>query len=333
MSTAKTELVIDLGGANPAILQALTYLSSLKEGASLHKLLDCRHPLGVYNLSISRICDKVQKCSAALEKYWLSGQSIEELRKFENLRDNAADYMELSLYAAAEHVDDIEFIANTFFRTSYQAAKSTAVRELKRSMKPLRDRISSLANAVKHAHGRLRFYSFDFRHDGRDFCLHGFFIEGFSKGALCPSPILHSTGEVIISITSFLWNILIFVASLSLELAKFLTAIDAVEIPKLSLIGSPPFREAVIALARLPLYSLDESHPFEAVKFVLETDKLASKELRSGIYGSMLNGWSKSSDGEVKKTALSYAGDGISDKLKLVDPKQLKLQHWDVNPR
>jgi hypothetical protein len=237
----KPELVIDLDGP-AAVLQALSCLSALKSGASFHDVHDQRHPLGTYNLSVGRICDKLQKCAANLERYWLSSPTLADLDKHADFRRITIDYLELCLYAAAEHVDDVESVASSFFRTSRQAAKAAAMKQLKRAVKPLRDRIASLTNTVKHRQGRLRLFSLEFNHDSKSLCLHGFFIEGFTQGQVCPSPILHGNGEIVISITSFLWSILMYVWLISLQLEQFLVAVSAIDMQKIQPVGSPLFR-------------------------------------------------------------------------------------------
>lgn len=239
------------------------------------------------------------------------------------------DYLELSLYAAAEHIDDVETIATSFFRTNDEASRSREMRALKRSIKPLRDRISSLANIMKHDHGRLRMYAMEFRHDGRGICLFGFFVEGFKDGAVGPHPIHYGKGEAIISITAFLWSILAYLGRISTEIESFLVAIKAVDAQRPPAVGQHPLRRAVVCCARLPLYSFDDVHPFTTVRFVMHGGPSATADLSSGIYGSISNRWAKSDQHQFGGTSQMYAGDGVTRSFKIADPKRVQISHWD----
>jgi hypothetical protein len=198
----KPRVRVDVSSGAVTALEAQSLLSQLKPGASLHEKLDRRHPLGVYNVSVSRICSKLRKCCERAEAYWKAGHDIASLQSFKDLREELLDYFELSIYAAAEHVDDVEAIASSFFTDQGQFAKSREVRLFKKQLKDSRDRISSIANAIKHNQSRLRLFSQEFVHDQRLMCLHGFFVEGYSGGVIRPSPIIHGSGERVIAYSS-----------------------------------------------------------------------------------------------------------------------------------
>jgi hypothetical protein len=51
----KPEIIVDLDSECDSPLKAERYLSRLKSTKSFHELLDCRHPLGIYNVSTARI--------------------------------------------------------------------------------------------------------------------------------------------------------------------------------------------------------------------------------------------------------------------------------------
>lgn len=326
--TNKPTLVVDLHRGAPTTLIALHHLSAIKKGASFHELIDQRHPLGIYNLSIGRICDKLKKCSERLERYWLSSSLLVDLDPQVGLRHEIIDYVELCIYSAAEHVDDIESIAKSFFPDPQSYAKSSYVKALKRAIKPIRDQISTLANMLKHAHGRLRLYALEINHDSRDFCLQGFFIEGYAQGTVAPNPILHGEGEVIVSLTSLLWSIVIYLGQISEQVGQFLLSISAVDRKKISEAEFKPFRDVVIALARLPIYSLDEIHPFERVRLIIRADEMANTELKSNIYGSLLDRWARTSKMKFRNFHLMYEGDGVSRSFRIIHPRKVGLQYW-----
>ncbi|PYE87551.1 hypothetical protein [Phyllobacterium leguminum] len=315
------------GGRSP--LPALNILPSLKNGLSYHEQRDSRHPLGIYNLSIARICDKVAKCADKLEAYWQVSSSLDSMDNVNVVQGEIIDYLELTMYAAAEHVDDLEEIAKTFYKSDRESASSADVRLLKKAIKPLRDEISNFANTIKHAHGRLRLYETDFHHDGHTLRVLGFFIEGWVDGGVAPHRVLHSGGKAVLSVTSFLWNVLTYVGEMSVALAEFLTRIKACDPGIVEARDTSIFRKTAIKLARLPLYSFDDDHPFDRVKWVLSLDDKLAGETNSGIYGSLLTSWSKSGDGKFGGFRLLYAGDGITRTFKIANPTKLDLKHWE----
>lgn len=301
-------------------LPATSALSNLKEDYSYHETRDRRHPLGVYNISVARICSKIKKCAQKMESYW-SGADINAIE------DEIIDYLELSIYAAAEHVDDLEYIAGTFFKSDRDASISPHVRWLKGQIKPLRDEISKITNTIKHAHGRVRIFEIEFIHDKNSINLIGFFIEGYKDGAAAPNPVLHSDGKKVFSITSYLWGILTFIYRSSDVLREFITRIgayDGVEGGE----DAGDFRSASYSLARLPAYAFDEEHPFVSTQWRFGWDRDDNSAVRSRIYGSISAPWSMSENGTFGDSRLRYAADGVSRSFSLVAPKNLRIQHW-----
>jgi hypothetical protein len=321
--TEKPEIRIDpFDGGSP--LPAQSHLSALKESSSYHTTKDCRHPLGIYNISIVRICEKVSKCADRLELFWRN-----QPNNHADI-DEIIDYLELSLYSAAEHTDDIKEIANSFFKNKEEALKNRNLRLLNEAIKPLRDEIASFTNTIKHNHGRIRLFETTFEHDAQDpLKLLGFFIEGFKDGASSPNPILHSNGKNIISITSFLWGILTFLALSSLELSKFLQRIKAIDESKEATNDLKIFYDTVVKLTRLPLYTFDEDHPFSRAKWDIIMNEEMSQKSDSGIYGSIRNKWIKSEAGVFKDYQLRYAGDGVTKSFNLALPKKMATSHWE----
>jgi hypothetical protein len=332
MPTQKPEFLIDLDvsrGTSP--LKATGILSSLKPSALHHERHDCRHPLGIYNISTSKILRKICKCSEKLEAFQLGATHVDELEKLANIREELLDYLELCLYAAAEHVDDVEATALCFFESSSGAKKSPNVRKLKNAMNPIRGRISGVANAIKHQQSRIRLFSTNFKQAENEVCLHGFYVEKFHGGGISPSPLFHATKEKIISVTSFLWSIVTYLFSMSEALCDFIAAIDAMDhaevIPALD---NSLVHKCIVGLVRLPLYSFDEKHPFESVRYLIKGGENVQKTLDSGIYGSLLRRWSKVSSAQIgPASSLIGEGDGTTRKFALVTPNTLHIQHWD----
>jgi hypothetical protein len=166
-----------------------------------------------------------------------------------------------------------------------------------------------------------------FNHENKSIPLIGFLIEGFKDGAVGPNPILHSGGKVVISITSFLWNILTYLADMSKALATFLEGLDVKPMESTST-DSHIFKRVALKLAGLPLYSFDDDHPFNRIKWTLGIDEEMRKDAHSGIYGSLLTPWTQSQNGSFGGHRTYYAGDGTTRSFKLVQPKKLSILHW-----
>jgi hypothetical protein len=203
------------------------------------------------------------------------------------------------------------------------------VRGLKNNIKPIRSKISSYTNTIKHSQGRIRLFSGEFIHDGREMHLHGFFIDGFKNGAMCPNPVLHGNGEVIVSITAFLWSVITYLFLISKELTIFIKSIGANENVTRSDNGNSPLFQTIIALCRLPHYSFDDSSPFTNVQVSFYNTTSVAEQLSSGIYGSLLTPWSKSTIGRTGRCSSGYEGDGTTRSFEMARPKQITLNHWN----
>jgi hypothetical protein len=324
----KPEVIVDLDPSAPTSLLAESYLSCLKDGVSYHETLDTRHPLGIYNVSTNRILKKIRRCCHHLEWYLIEEPTVSALRHDSSRQEELVDYIELCLYAAAEHVDDVEAIADCFFKDKATSSKSIDVRQLKSSMKSIRDRVSAFTNAIKHSQSRIRLFSYDFEQDKGSVCLHGFFLEAHHSGKVGPSPIFHST-ERVISVTSFLWDILLYLLQMSGSLCNFLEAMDVVEKPIVRMPGSQLLRSCIVSLVRLPIYSYDEAHPFERCRFVLRGSDDIERLCASGIYGSLLRPWSRSPFMSMGRLRQGYEGDGTTKSFEIVSPKNMRIQHWE----
>jgi hypothetical protein len=103
----------------------------------------------------------------------------------------------------------------------------------------------------------------------------------------------HGRGEVIVSVTSLLWSIVIYLGQMSEQIGQFLLSVSVVDHNVAVSAELISVRDAVIAVARLHIYSLDERHPFDRVRLVVRADEATNADLRSNIYGSLLEPWSK----------------------------------------
>lgn len=284
-------------------------------------------PLGIYNVSVSRVCDKVIKLCDRADRYFRAGSKLEPLSRNGELMSDLIDYIELALYAAAEHVDDLEAIATGFFRTPAARDKNAAYKSFQKELKKHKRFVSSTANAIKHTQSRVRLFSVEFVHDGNEGCLHGYFVEGVQAGVVCPNPTFHTTQDVF-SITTLVWEILYFLMNSSRVLASFLAAVGK-PAGGTADIKFEPLAKAVAAASRLPLYTFGEEHPFQrsTLKAFASTEKAASIE--SDLYGSIWRRWSKSKEAQFGQAISRFEGDGVTRSFRFVQPKTIAFQHWE----
>jgi hypothetical protein len=324
---SKTEFVIDLSKDAISSLIAQSRLMAIDPSICYHTTQNLRLPLGIYNNSINRICNKVSKCCTKLEEYFKNANEINMLDNEENLRHEIIDYIELSLYAAAEHVDDIRLIAKGFYHCEEEFKKSKSAKLFNKEIKQHKDLISASINAIKHKQSRIRLASIDFTHSNINMCLHGYFIEGVEDGVICPKCIFNSGNRALFSITTLIWEIIVFLLHSSNTLSRFLGNIIP-NSPNNSDYKCNVFSKAVTAALRLPLYSFDDIHPFTKTRIIITGDHNSLKSANSDIYGSFNSKWVLSGDGDIGKFSAGFEGDCVSTEFMFPMPTSINLQHW-----
>jgi len=323
----KPEFVIDVSHGSNSPLEALAPLSALDPGIGFHVDRSLRLPLGIYNVSILRVSDKLIRCCNRIERYFKTSTDLDVLRGKDDLRREVTDYLELALYAAAEHVDDVSLIIKEFFPDMKAYKSSMEASQVENSVRKHKTLITASINAIKHHQARIRIFSVKIRHTGIDLCLHGYFIEGVHNGVVGPNLIFHDNNRQVISITSLIWEIICFILNASRELAEFLRKMSSVSQKEYQ--GKDDiFKKAVIAAARLPIYTFDETHPFSGTRIIIRADGHGREPLDSSIYGSITRRWIEAENIEFLGHTANYEGDGVTKSFKLVAPKTLGLQHW-----
>lgn len=317
---------VDIAPSGQVPLEALLPLSGVDESACHHTSQNLRMPIGIYNVSVSRVCDKVIRLCRRLESYFASSVTVNPSREPDDMMIEVIDYLELSLYAAAEHVDDVDSIASGFFRSKLLRDKDVAYRNLVKKMKGHKRLVAAAANAIKHQQSRVRLCSMDYSHAGKFGCLHGYFFEAVENGVICPSIAFHQN-QAVFSITTLVWEILTFLLNSSRDLAEFLSRTA----PRP---GGPVhsdgdiFRKAVVAAARLPLYTFGEEHPFSRVTLRIMASAADDDSLSSGLYGSIREGWLNGVQPTFGNFVARFAGDGCTKKFRFPQPKAIGFQHW-----
>lgn len=283
-------------------------------------------PLGIYNVSVIRVCQKLIRLSQRLEIYLLASNKIETLKKSDAIMEELIDYIELALYAAAEHVDDIDSIASGMFKTPSVRDKNAAYKAFQREIKQHKRFVSAAANAIKHQQSRIRMFSLEFSHGESAGCLHGYFIEGVKDGVVCPSPTFHTSQDVF-SITTLTWEIIVFLLSSSRGLAKFLSTMTTSN--AMVSTSCDIFSKTVIAAARLPIYTFGEEHPFTRVTVRINSSDNNYDSMDSKLYGSINNGWLETENASFGASASHFIADGKTRSFRFAQPKSVVLHHWN----
>lgn len=317
---------VDIAITAQSSLEAHLPLALMTDEGCLHNANNLRLPLGIYNVSASRVCDKLIRLCHRLETYFKASDTLEPLKASDEVMEELIDYVELSLYAAAEHVDDIYSIASGFFKNSALKDKHTAYRSLDKELKRHKRLVSAAANAIKHQQSRIRIFSMEFAQGGSSGCLHGYFIEGVEAGVVCPSKTFHKSQDVF-SITTLIWEIIVFVLSCSRDLAQFLQVVST-QVAGPANAQFEVFSRAVVAAARLPIYTFGEEHPFSRVTLHINSSDAKTESLDSTLYGSITNGWSKTADARFGTFTSRFAGDGKTKSFRFAQPKSVALHHW-----
>ena len=269
---------VDIAPNVQSSLEAHLPLAVMIDESSFQQASNLRPPLAIYNISVSRVCDKVIRFCAPLEQYFRASSTLTPSKARADLMRELIDYIELALYAAAEHVDDIDSIASAFFVRSTSGSKHVDFRNLQSGIRKHKRLVSAAANAIKHQQSRIRIFSTEFTYSAVVGFLHGYFIKGVEDGTVCPSSSFHHT-QPVFSVTALAWEIVMFVLNCSRDLARFLKMIAPRTIEAKD-VRCEIFSKAVVAAARLPNYTFGEERPFARA-----TLRLTNVDPQSGTIG------------------------------------------------
>jgi len=324
----KPRFSIDTGKHAPPSLEAVPVLAATTTEGCHHLSRGLRPPLGIYNVSVGRLCDKVSRLCERLEHFFEAKPTQEKMSANEDLLQEVMDYLELTFYAAAEHVDDIDSIASGFFPNSALRDRNQSYKALSKSLKARKRFLSSVANFIKHQQARLRLFSLEFAHGGHQMMLYGYFIEGVANGEVGPNSTFHTQQEVF-SITTLAWEAITFLLECSRDLADFIREVGNPFVGPVR-IGNDPMSRPTIAAAKLPLYTFGEVHPFERCTLVLVHSDEHPESIESKLYGSISKRWQLSGDATFGQFSSYFSGDGVTKTFRFVSPKTVKLQHWQA---
>lgn len=321
----KPRFPVDITGALSA-LEAHPILTAMSDEGCFHEQIGLRLPLGIYNVSISRVTDKLMRLCQRVETYFNAPDTLNPQGETREVQLEIIDYVELSLYAAAEHVDDVKSICTGFFKHTSARDKDPAYRALEKSVKQHKHFVASAANAIKHQQSRVRLATIEFKDDGHVGALHGYFIEGVANGVVGPSSTFHKSKKIF-SLTSLTWEIVLFLLLVSRDLATFLRSVGIQREGPVKT-TSDQFAKAIVAAARLPIYDFGEAHPFSRATIELKGSETSLHLLESSLYGSIRNGWSISSAPAFGQVVSQYEGDGKTRQFEFFHLESISFQHW-----
>jgi hypothetical protein len=265
------------------------------------------------------VCDR-------FEIYLRQGNTIAALESSDKLRAGLVDFIELTIYAAAEHVDDIESIATGFFRDRQQE-RNAAFKLLQKDLKEIKRFVAVVANVIKHQQARIRTLTVEMTHAGIDCCLHGCFVEGVEAGVVSPRKILDATQECF-SIPTLLWEIVTFVLRASSVLRSFLDTVFGSVSLESPAIETHMFAKAIAVAARLPIYTFGEAHPFTRASLLISGSAGGAELMDSGLYGSIRRPWKLHATPAFGRFQGFWEGDGVTRSFRLPKIREVGLTQW-----
>ena len=185
------EISSQLGQIRP---RAAFVLENLGNVALYHGNHGVRHPLGIYNLTLSELLDKITSLLDLLERANDQLPYLDpDAKGWDHELLDATDHV---LDAVVQHLDAYKSIICCFFEDCASKPAQKILRSLNRDIREYRDAVATIVNAIKHKQRRLTTFFF---HEPGTFAL-GYFVEGvLADGAIGPDPQIHRGSNVAIS--------------------------------------------------------------------------------------------------------------------------------------
>ncbi|WP_413709345.1 hypothetical protein [Rhizobium sp. Rhizsp82] len=233
------------------------------------------------------------------------------------------DRIELVIYSAAEHCDDLDTICRTLFPTDTLCAKNANVRRLKEAMRPIRKTIASYANYMKHSHNRVRIFESELIFATRSVVFPGFFLESSDGNAIRPNPLFHGNGLPVVSLSTLIWTIFHFLIESSSVLAMAATAIIEIA-EKPTEVGTTILDKLISQIMELPAYHFGECHLLQNCRLQFHVDESLEFE---PIRGSIALPWPEleTVGSQIGYWAYRYSGDGVTRAFSISLPRNLSL--------
>uniref|UniRef100_UPI00403965BA hypothetical protein n=1 Tax=Variovorax sp. BK018 TaxID=3450241 RepID=UPI00403965BA len=267
-------------------LKAHRVLSKIRPEHLYNDAKSGRTPPSSYLNSVSRICERARSLCEAAEARFVATVADPE-HGMPNSSSKYIEAIELAVYAAAEHIDDVNRIAAGLFSNKASLEKSPAFTKYNSAMRDCRKPISIMANRIKHEALRVRPIALEYGFDGRQMWLHGFRLEIVKDAMALPDKVAHGKGETI-SVVTLVWEIVILLLRCSDALHDFIK--ETLHLDDAAPEPCAPFSTLIRSLLRLPQYDFVKEGPIKRYKvFVDDTGDLA--QVASGLRGSFKEGW------------------------------------------
>lgn len=331
MADARNEFFLDLRGGQLGILEAQGALQRVDNTKTFHVKNHLRPALGIYNVSTSRVFHKIEDLCERIEallRSYVGGLSKTSQNR-SKLERSLIDYIELSFYASADHVNDLMLVCNHFYVTKKEAQRDKAYQRFKDELRAHKRFVSAVANQIKHSQHRIRLYHVEFAHAGHTGIMLGYVIEGVEEGAVGPSPIFHSSHRSVFSVTAVPWLAILFVLGCSRSLNKFLKT----KVPpgETNIECNKQLTDVVTAAARLPFYTMDEDDYLPMAAFSVGLSDTTASKVDSGLYGSLAKPWEHVNQIRFGRHGASFMGDGITRTFRmLIAPSKVSLRRVNV---
>jgi hypothetical protein len=282
-----------------------------------------RRALALYNRSVVRISDKVERATYRFEELF----SEEIPLGFDKLAPKhdaeIVDFLELVLYSAAEHTDDLKQIARELAGPRGENPDRASAR-LDKLLKSSRDRISLMTNQIKHSQWRINLLRQEFFHGSETTILYGFSLSspGTDRVKLERLP---PDNVCIIALPTLLCMVVEYLFLASQSLCEYLGSASTPPPTK-----HAKFARAIAAVVRLPAYTFDEAHPTTRVRWRIHAATPNTRALiLSKLYGSLARPWSKKAQGSPGGSVCAVTTDGVNRSFDFPTPKKVSLVFWD----
>jgi hypothetical protein len=278
----------------------------------------------LYNRSVSRICEKVQRAAATWEAAFAAEIAAGWDKSGSKGDADIIDALELVLYAAAEHTDDLKEVARELAGSRGENPKRAADC-VERALNLIRRRISLVTNKIKHEQWRIALCRQQFTLGEITVILHGMSLTSLSHDRVGLEKLPPDDARVI-ALPSLLWSVIEMLYFASCALRDHV----ANDVPSPAPVEVKPFAHAVAAVGRLPNYSFEEEHTFKRLRLAIYANSAKSAErLDSPLYGSLSKKWDRAAAGTPGSFSFGVQGDGVTRSFHFPTLKGVTLQHWD----
>src|SRR5713101_1656178 len=169
-----SEIKIELTeqGADRLWPECRNVLRTTPSSTTHHEQWGKRAPLGIYTVSLDTLPRRFHAVLDCLDE--LGTRELPPGPRFQALATRVLDSHQALMYALLEHLEDCANIARVFFPKDESTKKEPLLREILEQLKPYRDTVDRIVNAMKHRQARLGL----FQATNSMVTLHGYSVQG-----------------------------------------------------------------------------------------------------------------------------------------------------------